>query len=189
MGDGQKGLAGAGGADAEDEFGTIERANIGVLVGRSREYRLLARRYLRGGEFRWRSDGRQRKLVVGRDRHAERPFDVGRHGLLAAGGEPVIEIVERAARLFRGDGFAADGHLVSLRTDVDAKTLLDQGQVLVELAVERAGVIVVVEAQDDVCQIRGTGGYGIHVGFCRSSLKFHFPVMRHPPEGCSRMPC
>jgi hypothetical protein len=59
---------------------------------------------------------------------------------------------------------------VALGTDIDTETLLDQGQVLVELAIERTGVIVVVKGQDDMRQIGGAGGNGMSHWLLRSSL-------------------
>ena len=48
---------------------------------------------------------------------------------------------------------------------IDAQLLLDQRKVLVELAVERAGMVVVVKAEDDMRQIGGAGD-GCRGGFC-----------------------
>src|SRR5690606_32065146 len=52
------------------------------------------------------------------------------------------------------DGVAADRELVALGAEVEAELFLDAGEVLVELAVERARIFVVVEGQDDMRDVR-----------------------------------
>jgi hypothetical protein len=162
---GEEGLARARRADAEDEFGTVERADIGILVRRAGEDRLLSCRNLRHGKLRRLADRRQRELIVGGHGHAQRAVDIGGVGLVAARRQPVVEIVERAARLLGRGRFAADRDLVALGANIDTEALLDQREVLVELPVERAGMVIVVEAQNDMRQIGGAG-CGIHLGFC-----------------------
>ena len=51
--------------------------------------------------------------------------------------QAVVEQIEREARPRAGLRPAAERHLVAARHHVDAETLLDHGEVLVELAEER----------------------------------------------------
>ena len=87
-------------------------------------------------------------------------------------------MVERPARLLGGNGIALDGELVAARADVDAKLLLKAGKVLVELAIKRAGQLVVVEGQSDMRHVRGPGGQRLQFGSAQTSLLKGVPSMR-----------
>src|SRR5690606_29931501 len=97
-------------------------------------------------------------------RHADRAVDLGLRQLVALL-EQVVEMVERAARLLGGRRVALDRELVALGPDVDAELLLDARQILVELAVQRACLLVVVEGQDDMRHVRCPGRGGLQVRF------------------------
>ena len=77
---------------------------------------------------------------------------------LGAALQDAVEVVECPPGLLGRRGIALDRQLVAARADVDAELLLEPGKVLVELAVERAGELVVVEGQDDVRHIGRPGG-------------------------------
>src|SRR5690606_35439998 len=63
-----------------------------------------------------------------------------------------------------------DGELVAARTDDDAEPVLEPRQILVELPVERAGELVVVEGEDDVGEIGGARGRGLQFRSTQASL-------------------
>ena len=71
------GLAGTGGADAEDQLGAVHGAHIGVLRRRAGDDGRLARRDLRHAHLALLLEGRERELaVLGLD-HADHRIDVG----------------------------------------------------------------------------------------------------------------
>ncbi|MNL66024.1 hypothetical protein D3C87_1904330 [compost metagenome] len=105
MGDSQIGLAGAGGADAEDQLRPVKSPHIGILCRCAGCDRLLAGGNLRHGQLCLALHGRQAQLVVGRHRHADRAFDIGyfhRSAALQLG----IEEVQRPPCLIGGDEIA-----------------------------------------------------------------------------------
>src|SRR5690606_23955058 len=68
--------------------------------------------------------------------------------------QDAIEAVERAPRLLGSRGRPLNGELVPARAYVDAKLLLEPGEILVELAIQGTGKPVVVEGQNDVRHVR-----------------------------------
>ena len=157
MGDGEIGLAGAGRADAEDEFGAFQRPDIGVLRRRAGDDRLLARGNLGHRQLGFALHGRQAELIVGGDRHADCALDVGLFDA-AAFLKFFIEIVERAARLVGGHDIACDDDRIAACPRIDVQPLFEQLEVLVELTEQLAGEAVVLERQDEVIGIARRAG-------------------------------
>jgi hypothetical protein len=86
-------------ADAEHQFGALQRAHIGVLVERAGIDGALAGGYLRGGHLALSLQCRKRQLIVGGERHAHRAIDI-RLADIRALLQDAVEVIERAAGLF-----------------------------------------------------------------------------------------
>src|SRR5690606_33588561 len=136
-----------------DEFRPVQGAHIGVLVERAGIDGLLARRDLRGRNLALAFKRWQRELVVRGNCHPDCSVHVG---LADVGAllQNAIEAVERAPRLLGSRGRPLYGELVPARAYVDAKLLLEPGEILVELAIQGTGKPVVVESQNDVRHVR-----------------------------------
>ena len=63
----EEGLARAGGTDAKHQLRALKRPHIGVLIGRARMHRTLARGNLRSGELSLAFHGRESELLIGGD--------------------------------------------------------------------------------------------------------------------------
>ena len=91
----------------------------------------------------------RRQLRVGRLRHADRAVDVAGSELVALL-QAAVEDVEGEAGAVAGAGGAAERHLIAAGDGLDAESLLDEREVLVELAEQHGGEAVVVEGDDDL---------------------------------------
>ena len=159
MGDGEEGLAGAGGAGAEDEFATIHGADVGVLHGRAGDDGLLARRDAGKLHATGAVEGREGQLRLLRLRHADRTLHVALRDIVAFE-QPVVERFQHAPPerdLRRRTG---ERHHVAARTRVDAEPPLDEREVLVELAAERGSEAVVVEGEIDLLPLAARTALG-----------------------------
>ena len=78
VGDGQVGLAGAGGAYAENKLGALHGAHVDVLGRRAGDDGLLACGNLRQRHLALALQRRQHQLVIRRKRHANGALDIGR---------------------------------------------------------------------------------------------------------------
>ena len=154
IGDGEVGLAGAGRADAEDQIGAVEGADIGVLHHRPRHHGPAPGRNLGHGEPAARLERGQAQLRLRRLGEADRAVDVAGRDLVALL-EPAVQDVEGEPGAGAGLLAAADGHLVAAGGGIDPEPLLDLREVAVELAEQRRHQPVVVEGDDDMGLVLG----------------------------------
>ena len=74
--------------------------------------------------------------------------------------QAAVQHVEREAGAGERLGAAAQGHLVAARHRIDAETLLDEREVLVELAEQFLDQAIVVEGNDNVAKVGGRRATG-----------------------------
>ena len=143
-GDRQIGLAGAGGAEAEDQLGRLERGQIVGLHRRAWRDQPLA-----GAD----RDLRRRRLAaVGGEPHGG--IDLGRIDGKAVL-EPAVEALQRGPGDIRRIRRPGDRDPVAARGQRDAEGGLDARQVRVMFAEQRRQQAVVVELQQDRVVVAG----------------------------------
>ena len=77
--------------------------------------------------------------------------------------EKFIEIVQRATRLIGSYRITLDRQLIALGADIDPELLLDPRKVFIKLSVQRTGMFVVIEIQNDMRHVRRPGRRLLHV--------------------------
>ncbi len=147
MRDRQPGLAGAGGAGAENQRMAAQRADIGVLRGGARAHRALAQIQL--FEIRPRGGGVEIEQRALSDGEPYRAFHVSR-GEIVAALEIFIKAFEHAPRLFAGIAGAFDGDVIAARVGDHVEPPLDQREVLPVLAEQRRSESIVFKGQHDL---------------------------------------
>ena len=135
-GDGEIGLAGSGGARAQDELVTTQGLHVGPLHGRARRHDLAL-----GPD-----GGLVARCTLGGLDHANSAIDVAGADILPEPGAG-IEPLEDLRRLLARRRGAANGDAIAARRDVDAEAGLDQGEMLVVLAEKERQKAIVVECE------------------------------------------
>src|SRR6185437_10645377 len=138
-GDGEIGLAGAGGPQAEDELMLAQRTDIGGLIGAPRRDAPLARADLI-------ALAPERCAAAARAVGGKADCGIDRRAIdVEAALQAIVERAERRARNVGARGRAGDGDAVAARDNGDAELALDALEILIALAEELRQQRVVVE--------------------------------------------